>query len=157
MPSIRTSLVTALAVGLTIAAVPAVAGAQQGSDPHARAVFLGKIERTGSTATLKVRYRCATGEALWVSAKQVASRRRDPALKKEGSSKVAAAWWQSHRNPFVCNGAFHTARVTIDKVEPGSKGRLKKGRAWVQFCVTKGEQDLILSRSGWVGVRVASR
>jgi hypothetical protein len=81
MPSIRTALVTALAVGLTIAAVPAPAGAQQGSDPHARAVFLGKIERLGSKATLKVRYRCATGQALWVSAKQVASRRRDPALK----------------------------------------------------------------------------
>jgi hypothetical protein len=38
-------------------------------------------------------------------------------------------------------------------VEKGSKGRLKKGRAYIQFCVTQGEQTLLLSKSGWVRVR----
>jgi hypothetical protein len=71
---------------------------------------------------LKVRYRCASGEALRVSAKQAKSRKK-------------------------------TAKFTIDKVEPGSKGKLKKGRAWVQFCVTQGEETLILSKSGRVKVK----
>ena len=42
--------------------------------------------------------------------------------------------------------------MSIDKVEPGSKGTLKTGVAYVQFCVTKGQQALILSKSGWVKV-----
>ena len=62
-------------------------------------------------------------------------------------------WLQSHRNPFTCDGAFHTASFSIDKVEKGSKGRLKKGRAYIQFCVTQGEETLLLSKSGWVPVR----
>jgi hypothetical protein len=149
-------LIPALLVALAAAVLPAAGLAQGQTDPNAKANFIGKIVRTGDTASLRVHYRCSTGDALWVSAKQVASRRRTAALKEEGSSKVSAAWWQSHRNPFVCNGRYHTARVTIDKVEPGSKGKLKKGKAWVQFCVTKNEKALILSKSGWVGVRVRS-
>ena len=137
--------------------LPAATLAQGGTDPHAKANFIGKIKRTGSTATLRVHYRCATGDALWVSAKQTKPAKKDRALTKEHSSKVAAAWWQSHRNPFVCNGSYHTATVTIDKVEPGSKGKLRKGKAWVQFCVTTDEDSLILSKSAWVGVRVVHR
>ena len=143
------------AVALATTAVTTSATAQN-ADPNAKATFVSSIKAGAKKATLRVRYRCAEGEALWVSAKQVKSGKRDKRLTKEGSSKVAKAWWQSHRNPFVCNGSSHTARFTIDKVEPGSKGKLKKGRAWVQFCVTKGEGDagaLILSKSGWVKVR----
>jgi hypothetical protein len=95
---------------------------------------------------------CNAGQALWVSAKQSASGRKDRRLPKEGSSKVASAWWQSHRNAFVCDTQPHTARFSIDKVEKGSKGKLKDGTAWVQFCVTNGD-DLVLSGSDWVKVR----
>ena len=77
-------------------------------------------------------------------------------LTKEGSSKTAAAWWESHRNRFVCNGKSHTAAFSIDTVEKGSKGKLVTGKAWVQFCVTTGKTEadtkLILSKSGWVEV-----
>jgi prolyl-tRNA synthetase len=38
------------------------------------------------------------------------------------------------------------------KVEQGSKGTLKKGWAWLQFCVTEGD-NLTVSVSGWVKVR----
>jgi hypothetical protein len=140
----------AVAVAATVAPMAALA---QNADPNAKAHFIGKIQVHKKTATLKVRYNCASGEALWVSAKQVASRKKDARLKKEGSSKTAAAWWQSHRNKFVCNGKSHTATVSIDTVEKGSKGKLKDGKAWVQFCVTQGEQTLILSKSGWVTVK----
>jgi hypothetical protein len=138
---------------LVLALVP-VAALAQNADPNAKATFVShiKIAKSKKKATLHVRYRCASGEALWVSAKELKSGDKDKALKKEGSSKVADGWWQSHRNKFVCNGKFHSAKFTIDKVEPGSKGKLRKGYAWVQFCVTKGEQTLILSKSGWVKV-----
>jgi hypothetical protein len=145
----------ALAAALTALALTVlpVAALAQNADPNARAHFIGKIHVHKQKATLKVRYNCNSGEALWVSAKQVTSRRKDKRLRKEGSSKTASAWWQSHRNKFVCNGKSHTATFTIDKVERGSKGKLKDGQAWVQFCVTKGEETLILSKSGWVPVK----
>jgi hypothetical protein len=78
-------------------------------------------------------------------------------LMKEGSSRAAAAWCDSHRNPISCNGAFHSASFTIDKVEPGKKGTLSPGgTAWVQFCITTGTTEkntkLLLSRSSWVHV-----
>ena len=142
-----------LAAAAALALTAAPAAMAQNADPNARAHFLSPIKVVGKQAKLKVRYRCSSGEALWVSAKQAKSRKRDPAIKKEGSSKVSVAWWQSHRNTFTCDGQYHTAKFSIDKVEQGSKGRLKKGRAWVQFCVTQGEETLILSKSGWVRVK----
>lgn len=142
--------VAAMAVAV---ALPAGASAQGGSDPTAKARFGSKIETTptGTSATLKVRYRCSVGETLWISAKQVASGRPDPALMQEGSSTISAAWWQSHRNPITCDGRWHKQRFTLDLVEPGSKGRfVDDGKAWVQFCVTQGEDNLTLSEAGWV-------
>jgi hypothetical protein len=147
------SHVLATGVIALAAAIAPMAALAQNADPNARAQFVSKIHVHKKAATLKVRYKCASGEALWVSAKQVKSTKKDARLKKEGSSKTASAWWQSHRNKFVCNGKYHTATFSIDTVEPGSKGKLKDGKAWVQFCVTQGKQTLILSKSGWVSVK----
>jgi hypothetical protein len=142
-----------------------VAHAQGGSDPTASATFKSKLVRVDrSTAVLKVTYTCSKGTTLWISAKQLANGKRSNALTKEGSSQVAKTWLQSHRNPITCDGASHTAVFTLDKVEPGSKGRLKaKGRhnrgwAYIQFCVTlpvagSPEGELTLSKSGFVRVR----
>jgi hypothetical protein len=142
------------AIALATAVVPA-AQAQQGSDKTARAQFIGAVHiaKNGSAATLRVRYRCSAGDTLWVSAKQSATAKRDPKLTKEGSSKISAAWLQSHRNKIACDGAFHTTDFKLDKVEPGSKGKLAKGKAYVQFCVTANQKDLTLSKSGWVSSR----
>lgn len=146
------SLVVALATAIAMAVVPMAAEAQN-ADPNAKAKFIGKIHPHGDTATLKVRYQCNAGDALWVSAKQTESGKKSAALKEEGSSEVAHTWYQSHRNAFVCDGTSHKATFTIDKVEPGSKGKLRKGKAWVQFCVTQGQETLVLSKSAWVGVK----
>ena len=129
-----------------------VAQAQEGTDPTASAKFKSKLVRVDrSTAVLKVKYQCSNGKAK-------------KSLTKEGSSQVARTWVQSHRNPITCDGASHTQVFTLDKVEPGSKGRLKAkgkhnaGKAYIQFCVTlpgATEQDteLTLSESGFVSVR----
>jgi hypothetical protein len=142
------------ATALAVAATPALA-AEQGA-PAKSATPLGKVSVAKKSATLKVRYSCKSGETLWISLKQSKDGKKDPALKKEGSSKAAAAWWQSHRNPIKCDGKKHTKTFTVDKVEPGSKGKLKKGQAWLQFCVTKGEGEdaaLTVSVAKWVAVK----
>jgi hypothetical protein len=149
MTRIIPSAIVALAV---TAAFPLAASAQDGSDSHARAKFKGDLETSqGATqGTLRVKYRCDVGDTLWISAKQVASGKKDLALTQEGSSQISAAWWQSHRNPVECDGRWHKTTFTLDTVEPGSKGTfVDDGNAYIQFCVTKGE-ELTLSESGWV-------
>jgi hypothetical protein len=139
-----------IAIAMPLAALGA------GVDPNAKATFVGPIHVTGKKATLSVRYQCRTGETVWVSAKETKTGVSAARLMKEGSSRFAAGWWESHRNRFVCNGKPHTAVFTIDAVEKGSKGTLVRGSAWVQFCVTTGHTEkttvLILSKSGWVKI-----
>jgi hypothetical protein len=147
----RKQVCAAAAAALASAALPLTATAAD-APPATTAKFLSKIVRDGKAATLKVRYSCDSGSVLWISAKQVKSRKKDKALKAEGSSQISAAWWQSHRNKITCDGKSHTARFTLDKVEKGSKGKLRTGQAWVQFCVTEGKA-LTVSKSGWVAVR----
>ena len=118
-------VVPVAAVALAAAAVP-VAQAQQGTDPTASAMFKSKLVRVDkSTAVLKVTYQCSRGDTLWISAKQLKNGKASSVLTQEGSSQKAKTWLQSHRNPIVCDGQSHTSVFTLDKVEPGSKGRLK--------------------------------
>jgi hypothetical protein len=155
----------AAAVAMIVAGVPA-AQAQTGTDPTASAKFQSKLVQVDkSTAVLKVTYTCSRGDTLWISAKQLANGKKSSVLTKEGSSKAAKTWLQSHRNPITCDGKSQTAVFTLDKVEPGSKGALKAkgkksaGKAYIQFCVTlpptaeNQEGELTLSKSGWVSVR----
>jgi hypothetical protein len=149
----RIGVVIAVAASLVVVSL-AQGSPPQGSDHDANAKFISKIktQKNGKAGTLKVRYRCHDADTLWVSAKETKTGEKDGALKEEGSSETAAAWLQSHRNPVECDGKNHKTKFSIDKVEDGSKGKLVKGQAWVQFCVTQG-RDLILSKSGWVSVK----
>lgn len=141
----------ALAVAVT--PVAAIAAEEAPAPPAKTAEPLGHVKRDGKkSATLKVRYSCKSGDTLWISLKQTNDGKKSKALKAEGSSKVAAAWLQSHRNPIKCDGKKHTKTFTVDKVEPGSKGHLVKGQAWLQFCVTEGE-SLTVSVAKWVPVK----
>jgi hypothetical protein len=140
---------TATALALVATAAPATALAA--TAPAKTATPLGKVTSKGSTATLRVRYSCKTGTTLWISLKQSKSGKKDPALKGEGSSKAAHSWLQSHANKVTCDGNKHTATFTVDKKEQG-KGKLKTGKAWLQFCVTSGE-SLTVSVARWVTVK----
>jgi hypothetical protein len=146
--------VLTLIVGLAV--ILPVAASAAGVDPNARASFVSAIHATDGKATLKVRYKCGSGETLWVSAKETARGYSATKLMKESSSRAAAAWWDSHRNRVACDGKSHLGTFTIDKVEKGTKGSLVDGSAWVQFCVTKGKTEattvLTLSKSSWVRV-----
>lgn len=92
-------------------------------------------------------YRCTGAGSLWVSVKQTADRTADPRLMEEGSSAIAAAWSDSHRNQVTCNGRLQLGQFTVDQEEPyfteaGPTGKksdiyapLARGKAWVQFCL----------------------
>src|SRR4051794_6193334 len=146
---IAAAAVTALAV----AATPAIAAEQGAPAKTAKPLGSAVVAKDKASAKLKVRYSCKSGDTLWISLKQTKSGKKSKALKKEGSSEVAAAWLQSHRNPITCDGAKHTHKFTVDKVEDGSKGKLVKGQAWLQFCVTKNEKTLTVSVAKWVAVK----
>jgi hypothetical protein len=89
-------------------------------------------------------YRCFGEGALWVSVKQTEDRSRDQRLTEEGSSRISAAWSDSHRNPVTCDGRTRLQVFTVDQEEPaypsetpksGTYGPLKRGWGWVQFCL----------------------
>jgi hypothetical protein len=148
----RSAALGLAALAVAVTPVAAMGQEQQATPPAKTAKPIGKVKRVGKKAAkLKVRYSCKTGSALWISLKQAKAGKKDAALKKEGSSKAAAAWLQSHSNPIVCDGASHTATFTVDKKEQG-KGKLVKGSAWLQFCVTEGD-SLTVSVSKWVTVK----
>src|SRR4051794_28698073 len=148
----RTTLALAAALAVAVTPVAAVAQEQAPTPPAKTAKPLGKVKRVNrKSATLKVKYSCKTGTALWVSLKQSKSGKKDKALKGEGSSKAAHSWLQSHAGKVTCDGKKHTATFTVDKKEQG-KGKLKKGKAWLQFCVTNGE-ELTVSVARWVSVK----
>ena len=149
-------IAAAAATALAVAVTPAFAAEQGAPAKTATPLASAVVAKDKASAKLKVRYSCKTGETLWISLKQTKSGKKSKALKAEGSSEAAAAWWQSHRNPIKCDGAKHTKKFTVDKVEEGSKGTLRKGQAWLQFCVTKGEGEdaqLTVSVAKWVSVK----
>jgi len=135
-------------VGVVVSLAMLAAATPANAQDVGKARILSSIKVQGAQASLKVRYQCATGTHIWVSAKQTASGKKDRALAKEGSSVLAAAWWQSHRGSFTCDGKRHTAWFTVDTVEEGSRGQLKSGWAWVQFCVTT-DEGLSAVRMQW--------
>src|SRR3954454_14037546 len=100
----RRLMVPLMAPALTVAAVPAVAPAAK--PKKAMGDVRGQIEASadGTSATVRVTYRCYSSDHLWVSLKQSASGKKDWRLRDEGSSERAATWLQSHRNPFTCDG-----------------------------------------------------
>jgi hypothetical protein len=146
--------IVALAVVATVAAIPvSQAAGAKGNKAHATFGKPLHIKSKGKEGTLKVTYRCDSGDTLWISAKQTKDGTRDDALKDEGSSKEAATWLQSHANPIKCDGEKRTKHFFVNKEEKGSKGKLRPGVAWVQFCITRNEKKLILSHSHWVETR----
>jgi hypothetical protein len=143
------TLVAIAAVGL-IAAAPAGAKTKNESFTFGDANVIGPVHIRGDVAKVHARYSCDVGDHIWVSVKQNAAADIDPSVSAEGSGfgGAASAWWQSHRGSFTCDGKRHVAWFTVDTVEQGSRGQLKKGWGWVQFCVTNGD-DLSAIRMEW--------
>jgi hypothetical protein len=144
----RFLMLAAVAATALVAAAPA--SAQNDSFTFGDAAVLGPVHVRGDVAQVHVRYSCDVGDHIWVSVKQSATGAVDPAVSAEGSGfgGAASAWWQSHRGSFTCDGKRHVAWFAVDTVEPGSRGQLRSGSAWVQFCITNGD-DLSAIRMQW--------
>jgi hypothetical protein len=151
----RLMLLIAAAALVLAAALPTTASAghtpRPPLPPEAKLVPLVQTVKDG-TARVAAAYTCPEGVHLWVSAKQSADGKKDPRLEGEGSSALAAAWLQSHPAPstFRCDGRWHVGVFKIDTAEQGF-GKLRRGVAWVQFCLI-GETTFI-SESRWALVR----
>ena len=145
----RRVLVIAAVATMSLVAVPS-ASAQEDSFTFGDAAVLGPVHVRGAVAQVHARYSCDVGTHLWVSVKQSAAADIDPAIAAEGSGfgGTAAAWWQSHRGSFTCDGKRHVGWFAVDTVEPGSRGQLRSGWGWVQFCVTT-DEDLDAVRMQW--------
>ena len=152
-----TALTTFVGVGAANAAPPAA------NEAHLLGVvtFDPANPRVGSVLA---RYRCTYDNPhLWVSVKQNDDRTADPALASEGSGGLgqATTWLDSHRNPVTCDGKWHADRFTVDQVEPNwngggvKPGALAKGEAWVQFCLTSGDESNGYSDMQFLKVRAA--
>ena len=111
---------------------------------------IGPVHIRGDVAQVHARYSCDVGTHIWVSVKQNESATVDSDISAEGSGfgGEAAAWWQSHRGSFTCDGKRHVGWFTVDTVEPGSRGELQDGWGWVQFCVTT-DEDLDAVKMEW--------
>jgi hypothetical protein len=133
---------TALAT-LAIAGIAGPASAKPTTRPTS-AFVVGKVTidpNDPSVATVRARYACTAVDAppeLWVSVKQNDTGTVDRKVSAEGSGfgGVATRWEDSHRNSLVCDGQRHVGEFTVDQVEDKSSyGTLRKGWAWVQFCL----------------------
>ena len=145
----RRAVVMAAVVAMVLVAAPS-ASAQEESFTFGDAAVLGPVHVRGDVAQVHARYSCDVGAHLWVSVKQSAARDVDPAVSAEGSGfgGAASAWWQSHRGSFTCDGKRHVGWFAVDTVEEGSRGRLRSGWGWVQFCVTT-DEGLSAIRMEW--------
>jgi hypothetical protein len=146
----RLFVIAAVVTTALMAVAPASAKQPTESFTFGDADVIGPVHVRGDVAKVHARYSCDVGNHIWVSAKQNSSATIDPEVSAEGSGfeNVASAWWQSHRGTFTCDGKRHTGWFTIDTVEPGSRGELQKGWAWVQFCITT-DEDLDAVKMEW--------
>jgi hypothetical protein len=144
----RFLLFAAVATMALVGAAPAIA--QDDSFTVGDASVIGPVHVRGDVAQVHARYSCTVGTHIWVSVKQSAAADIDPDVSAEGSGfgGAASAWWQSHRGSFTCDGKRHVSWFTVDTVEPGSRGQLRSGWGWVQFCITT-EEDLSAIRMQW--------
>ena len=154
----RLSILPVCAAATALAVAPM--GASAAPADKSQAQILGTVSLNGDgTASVRARYICQESDHLWVSAKQVADRRPDARLKEEGSSAVASAWMQSHPAPstFTCDGRWHTGTFEIETANFGPQApswdALKRGQAWVQFCLNSMSGSEFISDTRWASVR----
>jgi len=149
---LRKRIIGTLLVGAATAALVGATGITAGATPtsihskgaHAVQTGVVKIDPNDPRiAYVSGRYNCpADQEAhLFVSVKQVADGRPDPALKLEGSSAISSGWLERHPGPdeFTCDGTWHSGTWQIDSFTEYGFGQIVPGQVYVQFCWTGAE------------------
>jgi hypothetical protein len=137
------------------AAAAAVAGMLVGSPAQAKQVdyanpqvaWVHNVKASGDHATLIAKYRCWGGNEgthLWVSLKQgggITGQTAEQLANEEGTSAIAASWYDSHPEGVVCNGSWQIQHFTVDRemgipgFHPDPWDELGAGSAFMQFCL----------------------
>jgi hypothetical protein len=117
-----------------------------------RVAWVHNVKATADSATLTAKYRCWGGNEgthLWVSLKQGGgiSGPADELAQQEGTSLLAASWYDSHPEGVVCNGKWQIQRFTVYRemgipdYHPDPWQPLTKGPAFLQFCLFDSTAD----------------
>jgi hypothetical protein len=105
------------------------------------------VKATADSATLFAKYRCWGGNEgthLWVSLKQgggITGQTIDQLVQEEGTSAIAAAWYDNHPDGVVCDGKWQIQQFTIYRehgipgYHPADWASLVEGSAFLQFCL----------------------
>ena len=142
----RVATVALLALTAGIMTAP-VSSADTTTLPPPQVAWVGDIVVShGSNAYILAKFRCyggRTGTHLWASIKQGGP---DPTA--EGSGVLSNAWYDTNyqyaNDPagqtLQCDGRWHVTPFLLKRVDHpfGTdyvSGKLKTGKAWVQFCV----------------------
>jgi hypothetical protein len=116
---------------------------------HPKVAFAGHARALpGGRAQVLAVYRCWGGNQgthLWVSLKQggeINDHTANELSQMEGTSELARAWYDT--NPVAprkvrinCNGRWHVHQYVVKR----EKGRLRAGRAFLQFCLFDSHSD----------------
>jgi hypothetical protein len=152
MRGIKTLAATAaLAMPVAFLAAPTTADATTSSKAayhRPQVAVVVHAHASGGKATVRAVYRCWGGNEgthLWVSLKQgggIRGKSAQQLSKMEGTSEIARAWYDTNVvNPrkvtINCNGRWHVHRYTVKR----EKGTLRKGRAFLQFCLFDSHSD----------------
>lgn len=156
--AVATAAAAATAVVSGLLGVPAASAADEGPPPLPGLVNIKQVVRqagNSKTALVTVEYQCPqiVGPThLWVSVKQGGP---DPTA--DGSAKTVTSWYDDHPRGIVCDDTWHsrTFPVTLAHDVPWMPGKtwspLQRGKdAWVQFCITQGDEE-----SGYFDMGVA--
>jgi hypothetical protein len=139
----------AIAAAMTVAVVgggTASAQAAQVAYADPQVAWVHNVKSTDDSATLVAKYRCWGGNEgthLWVSLKQGGgiSGPADELAQQEGTSAVAASWYDSHPENVVCNGKWQIQQFTVYREQgipgyhPEAWKPLVAGPAFLQFCL----------------------
>jgi len=133
-------------------AVPALATATTSAQAaqvtysNPKVAWVHNVKATADSATLVAKYRCSGGDEgthLWVSLKQGGgiTGSADDLAAQEGTSGLAASWYDSHPEGVHCNGHWQVQRFTVNRemgipgYHPAPWKSLQKGPAFLQFCL----------------------
>jgi hypothetical protein len=141
--------IAAAAVGLAaaLAGPAAAAGASQPDYANPQVEWVHNVKATPDSATLIAKYRCWGGNEgthLWVSLKQgggITGQPADELAQQEGTSGLAASWYDSHPDGVVCDGTWQIQHFTVYRelgipgYHPDAWEPLVAGPAFLQFCL----------------------
>ncbi len=145
-----TKAIAALALAAPLALAGGATSAQAAKVEYAQpeVAWVHNVKADGDSATLNAKYRCWGGKGahLWVSLKQgggITGKPAEELAAMEGTSALAASWYDARPEDVVCDGKWQIQRFTVQRhgavAFPGYEHpaweRLVSGTAFLQFCL----------------------